>query len=328
MCLLWVWYSLSLFTDSTDRLIALAGRTPASRTLVCRIVPATIFAVKRTPPGKDGSSSPSSTNPLPDIDESETPSVIVVGGIDWRFADPEADMIAGLKCSKLATSQVARSLITRLGGDSSLVDGLSRVQQIAFYVRDSRTVLMAGGSAWNAAHALPPGWKAVPVLGNAILIGDSDAVVQAIQRIEKQGPLQELPGLARQKQAAGDFFAIETARVFGAEAAAAGVKRFSLAASIRDRLTVDAAYEFNDVPDLRTLPVWPATFSGETAINGNVVHLTMSIDADSGEIAASPIGQAFGPLVKTARYVPVPETTIRTKPVIYGLDEGPRELKK
>jgi hypothetical protein len=46
-----------------------------------------------------------------------------------------------------------------------------------------------------------------------------------------------------------------------------------------------------------------------------------------GQIAASPLGQRLGVLAETARYLPAPDSSVpKTKPVIYGLDDGPKEV--
>jgi hypothetical protein len=114
----------------------------------------------------------------------------------------------------------------------------------------------------------------------------------------------------------------------------AGLKRFSLTLSIRDRLTSDAAFEFNGVPDANTLEMWPVT-PGGVAIDGNVVHVRMAMEADEvpqklGLIALSPLGQRLATLVTAARYLPVRDTTLpkQAKPVIYGLDDGPKEVNQ
>ncbi len=68
-------------------------------------------------------------------------------------------------------------------------------------------------------------------------------------------------------------------------------------------------------------------------LEGRVVHVRTSIEAEEidqkfAEIAASPVGQRLSELVKAAQYLPAPDTTVkkRTRPVIYGLDDGPREV--
>jgi hypothetical protein len=77
-----------------------------------------------------------------------TPSVIVVGGIDWRFVDPSADAMAGFNVSRLSSSPMARSLMVLLGANQGitgaeiekLLEGLTGVDQVALSVRENRIV--------------------------------------------------------------------------------------------------------------------------------------------------------------------------------------------
>src|SRR5258708_91633 len=71
-------------------------------------------ATKGTPK-KDGSPGADADSLPPAIEEAATPSVIVVGGIDWRFADPLADALAGVNFSGLTNSAAARGLIAQFG---------------------------------------------------------------------------------------------------------------------------------------------------------------------------------------------------------------------
>src|ERR1700683_4365793 len=57
------------------------------------------FFVKPTK-NKDGTTSNAGT-------WSAMPSAVDAGGIDWRFADPSADALAVLNCSKLSVSPLA-----------------------------------------------------------------------------------------------------------------------------------------------------------------------------------------------------------------------------
>jgi hypothetical protein len=56
------------------------------------------YAVKKQPPSN---ASPTVvTNPGASTPSTPTPSLIVVGGIDWRFADPFADALVGINFSR------------------------------------------------------------------------------------------------------------------------------------------------------------------------------------------------------------------------------------
>lgn len=276
--------------------------------------------------------------PIAPMEEYVTPSVIVAGGIDWRFADPSADTLVGLNAGGLSGSPLARSVIARLGASQGLSEadmqkifaGLSSLSRIALSVHDDQIVIMITGRAADSiSPALDAGWKAVPVLRNAMLVGHADAVDHAVQRMAIAGPPTELMRLAEEWPADREFWAYGPAGLAGPQAVSAGMKQFSLTLSIRDRLTSNVAIEFNGVPDANTLKMWPVTLGG-AAIEGNMVRARTSMEADEvqqtlGEIAASPLGQQLATLVKAARYLPTPPK--QTKPVIYGLDSGPKEVK-
>jgi hypothetical protein len=270
-----------------------------------------------------------------------TPSIIVV--TDWRFADPSADALVGLNFSSLSASPLALNLIAQLGTSQGLTDadmqkifdGLSSVDHLALSVRDNRIVAVVTGRVADLALPAPEAdLKAAPVSGNAMLIGHADSVDQAVQRIAMKGPPAELTRLAEERQSKSEFWAVGLPGLVGPEAVSAGVKRFSLSVSIRDRVSSDVAVEFNGVPSADTVRDWQTTLGGAT-LEGNVVHFRMSMDADEaqqriGRIAASPVGLRLAALVKVARYLPVRDTSLpkQTKPVIYGLDGGPKEVNQ
>jgi hypothetical protein len=272
------------------------------------------YAVKPVPPGKDGVSRSSVKDPSPP--QSETPLVIVTRGIDWRFADPSADALAGFNFSKVSASPLAHGLIAQLvaGQGATEADirkifaGLCGADKIALSLRENQIVMMVTGRAPDSIlPTLEAGWKAVTVPGNALLLGHAEAVDRAAQRIAMEGPPAEL-------QANSEFWAAGPAGL-------AGVKRVSLTVSIRDRLTSDLAFEFDGVPDASKLP---ATL-GDAVTEGSVVHLR----ASDGQIAASPLAQRLASLLMAARYLPqrgVPPGAGHARPVIYGLDSGPKEV--
>jgi hypothetical protein len=178
------------------------------------------------------------------------------------------------------------------------------------------------------------GFKAVPVSRSAMLVGHAEAVDQAVQRIAMKGFPSERTRLAEERQAANDFWALGSARLIGPQAVSAGVKQFSLAVSIRDHLTSDVAFEFYCVPSAKTLETWRTTL-GATTVEGNTVHARTSMEAGEaqqklGQIVDSPLGEPLAALVYAARYLPVRDTTVprQTKPVIYGLDGGPRVVNQ
>jgi hypothetical protein len=266
-------------------------------------------------------------------------SVIVVGGIDWRFADPTADAVAGFNFSGLSASPLARMAIAQLGARQGLseadvqkiFDALSGVEQVALSVHDNRIVVMVAGHVTDPTlSVMEPGLKIVPVSGNAMLSGHTDAVDQAVQRIAAKGPPAEMTRLAGERQASSDFWAEGSAVLLGPEAVSAGVKRFSLTVSMRNRIISDMAFEFDGAPNADALRIW-----GAATVEGSVVHVRMSMEADEaqqrfGEIASSLLGQRLAGLVKTARYLPGYGITVpkQSGVVIYGLDGGPKEVNQ
>src|SRR6516162_8346906 len=84
------------------------------------------YAVRNPPPT---SAAPKSTpgvvtRPFHSAPETRTatPSMIVLGGIDWRFADPFADVLAGFNLSGLVNSPLVRGLLTQIGSDRGLTE--------------------------------------------------------------------------------------------------------------------------------------------------------------------------------------------------------------
>jgi len=303
------------------------------------------FAVKPTPPGKGVKPSGPAPDfePLPSTPETVTPSVIVVGGIDWRFVDPSADAMAAFNVSRISSSPMARSLMVLLGANQGItaaevekiLEGLTGVEQVALSIREKRVVAWVTGRLTESTlPATEAGWKAVRLVGNAMLIGHVDAVDQAVQRLAMQDAWPEWTSLAEERQANCEFWAVGSAALVGPQAVSAGVKRFSLTVSIRDRLTSDVAFEFNGTPSAETLQKWQSTMPGAT-IEGGMVHVRMSMEAEEVQqkfapVIVSPLGQRLASLVKAARYLQMRDTTLlkQTRPVIYGLDGGPRELNQ
>ena len=274
----------------------------------------------------------------------DTPLPIVSGGIDWRFADPLADAIAGFNFKGLSASPLARRLVTQLGAIEGLteadmkkkLDGLVGVRQVAISTRDSRIVAMITGVSVSSLPALEAGWKAVSVssdaTNDAILVGHADAVDQAVQRIAINAPLSESTRLAQERQLNSEFWAVGSGRFIGPQAEGTRLQRFSLALSVQDRLASAAIFEFNGVPGAAALPFWPTL--GDAAIQDNVVHNLTSTEGDEaqqrvGQMANSSLGRHLVALITVARYLPTRDITVlkQTKPVIYGLDSGPRVVK-
>jgi hypothetical protein len=287
------------------------------------------FAVK--PPGKGGASKKS--NGFTSSTGTWTPARIAESDIDWRFSDPQADALAGFNVKGLSASPLARTLIAQLAAKQNLTDtdvrkifdGLAGVDQIALSMRDNRVVVMVTGRVRELT--LPPAdaeLKAEVLSSTAMLFGHADAVDQAAQRIAAKAPPSDWTEFAQERQAVG------SGGVVGPEAVSAGMQRLSLAMSIQDRLASDIALEFDGSPSTMALQPWHAMI-GAATVEGNVAHTNVSLDPDAArqqfsQMIATPLGERLSALVGAARSLPVRDLNVlkQTRPVIYGLADGPR----
>jgi hypothetical protein len=291
------------------------------------------FAIKPQPKGKnDPSRSSGAGLDLPAANV--TPSEIAAGAIDWRFADPSADTLVGFHARRLMAEPLARKVIGQLGANlglapadvENILERLAGVEQVAISAGQNQIVVMVTGRASDSTlPPLEPGWKSAAAAGNAILVGQADAVDQAVQRLAKDNPPAEMMRLAMRRQAGNDFWAVGFAGLVSPRAEIAKVKGFSVAVWIRDQINSALSLEFNGPPDAKALETWAPALKG--GIEGNVVHVTTTIEANEvhqklGQAATSPMGEYLTALVKPTRYLPMHDATVpkQAKPVIYGLD--------
>ncbi|HLX42750.1 MAG TPA: hypothetical protein VKR43_04920 [Bryobacteraceae bacterium] len=265
----------------------------------------------------------------------------VAGGIDWRFADPSADAVVGLNISRIASSPVGRRFVIQLGVSRGLteadmqkiLDGLAGVDQVALSVHNNRMVAMIIGGGDSTLPALEADWTAAPAPGGSMLVGHTDAVDQALQRLSQDdsGPPSESIRLFEQQQNTREFWAAGSAG-FAPEAAGAGAKRFSLALSIGNSLSSDVTLEFAAAPGPGSLQMWTAL--GKPAVEGNKLRFRTSVEPEEAQkfsqIAANPLAQRLAALISTSRYLPTRDTTLPNpdKPVIYGLEGGPKVVNQ
>jgi hypothetical protein len=288
------------------------------------------FAVKRQPGGgKDLRSGSVGDVDVPAVNV--TQADIVAGAIDWRFVDSSADALAGLHAKKLAALPMARKVIAQIGGIqgltpsdvNKLIESLSGMDQVAISIKQNQTLLMVTG---RGADSIPPpleaGWKAVAVVENALVMGPSDAVDQAVRRMSLDNPPSDSMRQAMRRQAMTEFWAFAPAAFHSTSAT---LKRFSLDVWIDDRLRSALALEFDGTPDGNALSTWGPVMKG--ALEGNVLHVLSVIEPIDvqqrlSQVAASPLGDYFTTLVQMTRHLPGRDGTARTpaKPVIYGLE--------
>ncbi len=298
------------------------------------------FAIKPAKGGKKAAANAFSST------GAATPTRILDNAIDWRFADPQADALAGFHVSGLAASPIGRALIAQLAARQNLTeadmqkifDGLASVDQIAFSIRDNRVVAMVTGRVKELT--LPPDGelKAVLISGTTLLFGHADAVAQAVERItapvSTTEPPSELAEFAAERQSTSEFWATASGQLVGPEAISDHLQRLSLAISLGDKLASDFAFEFDGPPSAKTVETWQATL-GAATLEGNAIYSSASMQANDvqqkfGRIVASPLGAPLAALVGAARNLPLRDLNAlkQTHPVIYGLDNGPKVVNQ
>jgi hypothetical protein len=305
------------------------------------------FAIKPAKGGKKGSSAFSSTS------GSATSARILDNAIDWRFADPQADALAGFHVSGLAASPLGRALIAQLGARQNLTegdmqkifDGLASVDQIALSIHDNRVVAMITGRVKELT--LPPDGelKAVLISGTTLLFGHADAVAQAVERMTapvptgapSTAPPSELTEFAAERQSSSEFWATASGQLVGPDAVSDHIQRLSVAVSLGNGLASDFAFEFDGPPSAKTVETWQATLGGAT-VEGNAIYSSASMQANQanavqqkfGRILSSPLGAPLAALVGAARNLPLRDLNAlkQTHPVIYGLDNGPKVVNQ
>src|SRR5579884_591379 len=291
------------------------------------------YAVKPAPAKKDTGPRRVVSNPFSTSARSADASIIEVAsaedGIDWRFADPEADALMGFHVNTLCASAAGRDVLARVGASLGLGDGelqralaaLSRVDQVAISVSgQQKLILVTGPAADPDSVHLAPGVKAVAVSGSAILIGPADAADRAVQRIRL--PLSDDAALpvGKQMQDRSDLWAIGPAALAGPQAVAAGVERVTLALSARDSLTGNLFFEFEGAPGAKALRILREAW-GPVSVEGNVARVSPAF-GDGAQFVSAPAGQSVEDLLEIARWLPVPAAgEAKARPVIYGLDE-------
>lgn len=293
------------------------------------------FAVKKNPKNPKDAKGNGTGGPLSTEVDAEAPSVITVGGIDWHFADPSADALVGFDLGTLSTSPLGRAMILQLAANQGVsademnktLERLSGIGQVVISVHNGRSVALATGTGDAAAPALEAGWKTGRLLGGAMLVGHEDAVDEALERIATRGSLGELVRLSKDRQSASDFWAIGSSGTAGADA---GLKRFALSVSVRSSLATELALQFDAAPSAKGLLLWPELQS--SSIQGGEVYQSSLTDAAGAQeklaqFAKSPLGQSLAAIVTASRYLPVRNNLQKqNKPVIYGLDDGPKVI--
>ena len=290
------------------------------------------FAIKPVKGGKAGATGGNAWGGPTQPEEDVIPSVIVAGGVDWRFADPSADALVTMSFNNLEPSPLAQFVMSAVGANQGLtemdmekiIQAFSGVQQVALSLRGDQLLIMVNGcSPDTTVPALEPRWKAVRA-GRSMVIGAAAQVDLAIQRLSKDDPPPELARSAVRRQANGDLWAASSGSAAGLDAVNAGAKRILVLASMRSLLTSESVFEFSRAPDGNAITALVAG-SGLASVEANAVRIRASIEPDHiqqsvPDIAASPLGEYLRALLNAGRYIPVRDPAkSQLKPKIAGL---------
>ncbi len=250
-------------------------------------------------------------------DEDVLPSVISVGAIDWRFADPAADALVSTSFSNLAPSPLAHFRDVSIRSQSRL-EGSGHGED------DARLRRRTAGGDLDARQSDPhPGNRPLagsePARARSRLEGRAPAaqVDLAIERLNKDVPLPELARTAT-RLANGDLWAASNGN-------APGLKKVSVFASMRSRPTSDSVFEFVQPPDGNAIAAL-ASGPGLVSVQGSTVHVKMSLDAENvqanvPDLATAPLGEYIGVLFRARRYILAGDPAkSQPKPKIAGLD--------
>ncbi|HEY3740283.1 MAG TPA: hypothetical protein VGL53_10585 [Bryobacteraceae bacterium] len=265
----------------------------------------------------------------------------VGSAMNWKFADPASDVIAGVSVKALASSDVAKHLVGLLatqGGLSqpdidALFQKLSDVDQVIVSVKNNQIVAFVIGPVPDAIIQVgsvtfpDTGLKAVQVSKFAMLVGHVAAVDQALARIADGAPLSGLTPIAELRARSGaEFWAIGASAFVTPEAAHAGAMRSALTVWIRDMVTTELAFDMTSAPTPAALRAAQAKL-GPVAVEGNTVFTRTAINpndlvAQFPAMMGGPIGGQLSALVSAARYLPAADPAAKKrKPVIVGLDD-------
>ena len=298
------------------------------------------FSGKRTPPQQPATPAGVTRNPFTHPERDGNAVMTVVGDMDWQFAEPSADAFGGLHVSRLATSPLARSVIMALGAQrgvrdaemQSVLERLSMVDEAGISVKDRRIVAALSGQVNEFLSLAAAGAKTAPLSRGLGLIGHDQAVDAAAQRVALKLAPSDWTQNAEAWQSGSDLWVVGSGDLLGAEAVSTGLQRFSLTVWAADTLTSEMVFEFNAPPAGDALRKWQAVL-GAVEPEGTILRWRTAVNAEElrqslDRIVASPLGQDLAQLVRAARYLPVrpPSAPKSARPVIYGLDDGPRTV--
>jgi hypothetical protein len=277
--------------------------------------------------------------------------------IDWRFAQPGATLVGGVRIDALLQSPILNAIIeqaTAKDPTMTVMVGMMRgalggVSEVRFSVLDQGAgkdpqvlTLVTGRLDEAAATSLAQGKATVHRLdANTLLLGDAEAVADAVRRLSEPSTALQNRGVERGKTLgdydlwiAGTLPATPMTAAFGDM-----LHGLALGLSVRDDLKLELALDTASAETaeelIRTVrkaqkdqPAFAASLltdvDGSTARFRVSVEKTVVVKAIQDAAASGTLGSQ-GSLLSTAPKFKQKEPERKTV-TIYGLDEGPREF--
>jgi hypothetical protein len=325
--------------------VSLAGQSrPARTSPAVAPRPAPPAVVVRTPPRNTAA-----------------PTMIQVGGPDWRFEDPFATLIGGIDMDALWRSEIVRGALAQLlagvpGGESALQNsGASGVTRALFSLRDwggepKVLVLLTGQVDEKAlAQAMNGRLQVRRVDLENVLLGTGAELVNAAGRMNR--PVAESgPSALHQSKTLVDghdfWIAGRIPRMPQTAQVADAIQGFALGFSLRKDLRLDVSLNTASVQMAQEIVTKARTSMKETpegasldvSAQGKSVELRFAMDGArlNQALAKAMPASGFSEMFSSLGIAPVSAGSTAPKPaapapprrsaVIYGLDEGPREV--
>lgn len=286
---------------------------------------------------------------------------------DWRFADSRAVLIGGFHGHSLAESRFVRALLfdlaRRHGATLADIDRMMKpfdgVDQVCFSLSSASRgapevlIYVNGNLEGSPAPMLlqnSGAFKSVSIDDKSIVLGTPALVDQAVARMH--APVAaDSPLIRRARELAprDDFWmAAHPSAMASSSDMARNLEAFSFGVNVQRQFWMEARFDTHSEEIAEQLAGALEDGQDETAdsplaramvvdTNGSVVEIHATADArsvvlDFAKQVREFAGEQVGTLVASLRTAaaaaakPAPEPPPR-KPVIYGLDDGPREVK-
>lgn len=327
---------------------------------VCLLLPVSLLAQARPRTAVTGTRT---AQPVSAPRSTVAPSMISVGGPDWRFADPIATMIGGIDLESLAQSKIVRGAVAQLlanvPGSQSALDNFSiasGVRRALFSLRDgaaepSVLVLLSGQlDEKDLARALDGKLQVRRVDLENVLVGTGPELEAAVARMGRPAVASVVPAVYESKTLVDGhdiWIAGRIPRMPQTASVASAIHGFALGLSLRKDLRLDASVDTANVQMAQEIvekarasqKEIPEGTSLDVTAQGNVVQMRFAMDGEKLSEALtkamptpgfsemfSSLGLSPAAQKGTASQKPVAPAPARKSAVIYGLEDGPREV--